>query len=345
MLAGSTDIAGDNFSNIDIPYQNASNNNNLTIATSTDGVNFTRYPQGGGLASDPAIASDGSSTIWVAWITGSSIEVMQCSAPVISCGQPFLYSPGIQAAQRMKPALLYVPGSQNSLYLAWEGPAFDQFTGTNDGQWINVAISQNGGQSFVPAIQQPGQFGFSGPVSTNFAAASGPSMTLYNGSIYLSYIDSESADPHMFTASVGSAAFTEQQLPPGIYAGDPAIVSWQNLLYEGYRSFFSEDNLWMTQGSGGYTNPTMYGMTLTDSPSFATVGGQTAGTLYYAQRTNFPGDGQYLWLFSATAALVQPAPEDKLQTSSGGGTGGGGGGGTGEGAGSPNTTIDYPTTT
>ena len=331
-LNGSPGTAGDpNY--LYIAYSDANNSGYLTLAVSSDGVNYTRYTSSISMNSDPAIAADGGGNVYIAYINNYlTVNVLQWT-PSGGFGTITAYSPDVTGYAN-KPALLYTTlNGTPYLYLAWEGQAYDPDTGTYDGEWINTAYSTNGGINFTPSIQMPNYYGYTGPVTESYEANSGPSMALYNGSIYLSYIDSENADPHMFTTSVGSTTFTEQGLPPGIYAGDPSIFTWQNILYEGYRSYYSEDNLWMTLGYGSYTNPTMYGQTLTYDPGFAVVGTPASNILYQTERTNYPGSGAYLWVFESTYATTQPAPEDQLPESPGGGSGGGGGGRGGGGGG------------
>jgi hypothetical protein len=305
-------------------YADAAENGTLTIGWSTDGINFTLYQTFIAIYSDPAITmSNDGSTLFVTFMDD------QQTFPVYTLATQGGY---LQYVNRFYPnewpptggvqPALTMDSSGTLLYLAWEGNNYDPNTGVFDGPWINVAALpwQNPSQGWF----QTGQ-----AVSYSSMPGSGPAMSVFNGTIYLSYLDSSTGDPQILWNSEpnpvtpsADLGFTAIAGPGGYYKANPAMATFQGVAVEMFNSAYQEDNVWGvgTADYASYGSPYMYGQTLTNSPSLAVAAIGTTQYLFQGGRTNYPGSGPYIWIQSSTANGINPNPQ-----TGGGGKGGGGG--------------------
>lgn len=311
VLNGSPALAQGPDDHLWVAYADVNNNNgDLSVASSPDGVNFTVHQTSVNTGTFPAMTTSGGRLLEASMLNSSVIQIVDVTNGTVN--STVNYEP-IGPIFDSSVALWNFGGT---LYLAWRGVAFDPDTGGYDGNWINVATGPQNGSSFT----------WSGnPIGETYTAGSGPAMAQLGSTLVLTYLDGATGNPQLFdNGTPGSASFTNNTGSAGAgghYADDPALVYFQNAMFPMFTSAFSEDNLWAiatTDGVTGDVPPLMYGQTLTNSPSLAVANN---GTLYEGGRSNFPGSGAFLWVYSATGTNTV-APAD----TGGGGTGGGGGG-------------------
>ena len=332
---GSPAIAGDN-TNLYIAYSDATNSGYLAYGYSTDGVSFALTRTSIFMNSDPAIAVDQYSsgkTVYIAF-EGTSQDILLYGWTSGSLSLINDFTPG-PVPYALRPALAVSPDptipSNDDIYLAWQGRVYDPSTGTYDGQWIDLAYSKYSGRPFT--------FSPSGnsttAVTKAYVAGSAPALTILEGIVYLTYLDSATNYAHLFLASQGSTSFSESSGSSGMvaganYGGDPTLNGQGGYVFAGFRSYYSENNLWVVgivDNSGLFGPNTNYNeaptagpgnITLTNDPSFGFVGyNYGTGTLYEAARTNFPEDGPYVWIYSSPYVNFNPYDEGD-----GGGDGG-----------------------
>jgi hypothetical protein len=326
---GSPAIAGDN-TNLYIAYSDATNSGYLTYGYSTDGVNFTLTQTSIFMNSDPAIAVDQYSSgkpVYIAF-GGTRLDILlyELTSGSLSLIQDFTPGPVPYA---LRPALAVFPDTAggDDIYLAWQGRVYDPSTDTYDGQWIDLAFSK-AGSPFSPSGNS------TTAVTEAYVAGSAPALTILEGIVYLTYLDSATNYAHLFLASQGSTSFSESSGSSGMvaganYGGDPTLNGQGGYVFAGFRSYYSENNLWVVgivDNSGLFGPNTNYNeaptvgpgnITLTNDPSFGFVGyNYGTGTLYEAARTNFPEDGPYVWIYSSPYVNFNPYDEG------GGGDGG-----------------------
>ncbi len=299
-------------------YSDGANNGFLSVLTLT-GTTRTRYTSTIQMNSDPAVAVAPNTTtlgttnpLYIAFV-GEHLSIYVYSWSPAAGFNPVCDFAAPSLAYAVQPALALVPDPNlpktvaggNDIYLAWQGQAYDPDTGNDGGQWIDVAYSINGGQSFVPD-----DYNSVDQVSVTYPATSGPAMAYFNGLLYLSYLTTN-GNAQMFTLSTPETiAFTNTSGSGGVggqYAGNPTLGSLQDSLFEGFRSYYSEDNLWVVGifDNGEAFGPSYrYSQTLSYSPAFAYVGPASGvGTLYYRGRSNSSTD---LTSFYATENSINP---------------------------------------
>jgi hypothetical protein len=299
------------------------NTNLLSIASSTDAVNFTVFPTGIFMNSAPTWGTVNGNLYLVFTTNNSTISTYSLNnfnGTLTSSGD---FNTGAVGTYARRPALAQFGSIAGSpVYLAWMANAYDPGSGIETGHWIDVTIATvlpGGNLSFsTPAFNYA-------PVSMAYTAGSGPALTLYNGQMFLTYLDGVTGYPQLFGVSTpGSTSFTDLTGPGGgngHYSGDPATVSFDGALYAMFRSAFVDDELWAIGTFNGFQyGPSFeYGQSMKYSPSLTVT--PNTNVLYQAEFTDFPSTGQYMWVYPATSATTNPFPEV------GGGGGGGGGGG------------------
>lgn len=279
-------------------YSDNSNSGYLSVASSTDGVNFTVHQTD--IPMDSA-TSWGSfqGNLYLAFSAGSpNIDIYKLDISTGSLTLQQEFSTGAIGVHARRPALAEFDNSTTGtdcFYLAWNGTVYDPGTGSNDGNWAQVATSCTSSVSFTtPAYNNP-------PVSTAYPDGTGIALTVYNDQLYLTYSDASTDYPQMFgVTSAPSTTFTDLTGPNGgngVYGGDPATVSFAGNLYAMYRSAYADDELWAigTDNGSTFAPSHEYGQTMKYSPSLTVT---PSGVLYQSGFTDHPSSGSYMWLYS-----------------------------------------------
>jgi hypothetical protein len=314
-----------------IAYPDSTNSGNLTIGYSTDGINFTLTQTSIQMQSDAGVTtSQYGDTFYIAFTYGDVIAVYSYTVS----GGVTLYAtltPNTTFYSYQPALAIY----HNDLYIAWVGTGYDPSTGGVDGPWINVAYADmtSSSPSFVQDNFGYGEF--PQVVSNTSNAGTGPALAVWNNTLYLSYLDANTGAAGVFSnysiySSTPATALTFSSATSsgdagGIYKGTPALVSFDGSLFDMFRSYYSENNLWAVGSNGppSWGNEYMYGQSLTNSPTLAVVnmGAGSSTTLFQGGRTNYPGGGPYIWIYNSTYNGINPNP---AQSGGGGGDDGGG---------------------
>lgn len=307
-------IASDTTGTLWMAYFNT--NHLLTVASSTDGTHFTVYPVSGDyylVNSAPTwVLING--TLYVTFITDSpnfnlEFESLDTATGVLT-PQGSLNT-GSTGAYAHRPAVAYDPAS-GYIYAAWMAKMWDPGSSSQTGHWIDAAVAQQGLGNLTINAVTPISY-LLAPISTSYSAGSAPALTLYGGTMYLTYLDAATGNPQMFgVSSFPSTSFSDLTGPGGgngHFAGDPATVAAGGTLFAMFRSAYTPDNLWAigTTNGSAFGPQYMYGQTLQYSPSLTTT---PTGTLYQAEFTNYPASGNYDWVYYSPGNTIDPTPHD-----------------------------------
>ena len=254
-----------------LAYSNQSQNGDLYVSTSTDGVNFTN---------PGTLVSTVSTGLGYAMVVfNGKLYLAQnngLTAQLLSTSDGVNWSVvNANIAANVYDWRLGLAVFNGRLYLAFGG------NNGSGGPYPTIAYTTDG-------------VNFSSPITVNTTTiASGLVLATYNNKLYLGYTETTAHHPILASSADGSTWSSVEDT--GItFGGDPALFDFNQALFLAGRSNFSSDNLWMAGTFDGvnFEAQKEYGQSLTQSPALVVFN----GVLFQYGKSNF---GTNIWYYEA----------------------------------------------